>query len=61
MATTIKELGFFGGVWDKMLTKMYAACTKLRDDRLLEDTLGGERFSLWGGAKKPDIAHPSRH
>ena len=50
-------LGFFGGVWDKKLTRMYAACTKLRDHRMLDDILSNERFSLWGGAKKPDIAH----
>ena len=57
VARMVAELGFFGGVWDKMLTRMYAACTKLRDERLVEDNLSGESFSFWGGAKKPDIAH----
>ena len=49
----LKELDMVGGVWDKVPTKFYAICSKLRDSRLLEDTLGGGRFQVWVWCESP--------
>ena len=35
---------------------MYAACTKLGNNRLLDDTWGGKGLSL-GGARIPEVAN----
>ena len=53
----LKQGGFFGGVWDKQLTKMFFACARLQDSKLLLDTLGGTRFQVWGWADSAATAH----
>ena len=44
----LRQLNMVGGVWDKAPTKFYAVCSVLRDARLLKDTLGGTKFTIWG-------------
>ena len=51
-AKTVASVGFFRGVWDKKLTRMYVACSKLRDSRVLDDILINNIFSFWGGCQK---------
>ena len=44
----LRRLNMVGGVWDKSPTRFYAVCSVLRDFRLLKDTLGGTKFTIWG-------------
>ena len=44
----LRQLNMVGGVWDKAPTKFYAVCSVLRDARLLNDTLGSTKFTIWG-------------
>ena len=34
-------MGVVRGIWDKKQTKMFAMCEKLRDQKIVDDTLGG--------------------
>ena len=53
----IKELRLTTGVRDKNNTKIYGLCEVLRDLRLLQDTIGGARFSLTTTVETPLDAH----
>ena len=49
----LRKYGLVGGVWDKSPTNFYAICSKLRDERLLNDMIGGDRFALWVWCSSP--------
>ena len=52
----VSELQLRVTVWDKKLTKLGGLCSQLYDTRLLESTIFGSRFQLWGWADSPAIA-----
>ena len=49
----VSELNLKVTVWDKKLTRLGALCSHLYDIRLLESTIFGSRFQLWGWAESP--------
>ena len=52
----VLELNLKVTVWDKKLTRLGALCSHLYDIRLLESTIFGSRFQMWGWAESPAAA-----
>ena len=42
-------------MWDKRLTRLGGLCSVLYDQQMLESTLFGSRFKIWGWAESPAV------